>query len=257
MAGGWNPKHYLQFGDERTRPAIDLCCRIEIDAPGSVVDLGCGPGNSTAVLRNRWPDARVTGIDSSSEMIEAARAACPEGDWVLADIATWTPDRSFDVVFSNATLQWVPDHAPLVERLFGHVATDGALAFQIPAETYAHVRTLIHEIARDPAWYARMTRPLTILTMEPPAFYYDRLAPLARSVDLWQTEYMHVMDSQAAIVDWISSTGLRPFLRALDTESERARFLEKLHKRVAESYEVRPDGKVLLPFKRIFVIAYK
>lgn len=257
MSGSWNPGQYLRFSDERTRPAIDLCSHIEIESPRLVVDLGCGPGNSTAVLRRRWPRARITGVDNSPEMIAAARAACPDGEWVLNDLATWTPDHAFDVVFSNATLQWVPDHAPLVERLFGYVTEKGALAFQIPAETYAHVRTLIHEIAADPAWCVRMARPLTVLTMEPAAFYYDRLAPLARSMDVWETEYLHVMDSPAAIVDWISSTGLRPFLRALTTESERTRFLARLRRRVAESYDIRPDGKVLLPFKRIFVIAYK
>jgi trans-aconitate 2-methyltransferase len=252
----WRPDHYLRFGDERTRPAIDLLARIQVESPGTVVDLGCGPGNSTAVLSRRWPDARVIGVDNSPAMIDAARAERPDREWVLADIATWSPEDPVDVMFSNAALQWVPDHGPLVERLFGCVAPRGALAFQIPSTTYALVRVLIHEIARTGDWAPRMAAPLTLLTMESPAFYYDHLAPLARSLDVWETEYLHVMESPDAIVDFISSTGLRPFLQALDTEAERQEFVARLLGRVRESYEVRPDGRVLYPFRRTFVVAY-
>jgi trans-aconitate 2-methyltransferase len=257
MTDTWDPDRYLQFGDERTRPAVDLVSRIRLDAPRSIVDLGCGPGNSTQVLKRRWPDARVVGIDSSPEMIEAACKADPDGEWVLADLQHWCPREQVDLVFSNATLQWVPDHEGLVTHLFGQVAAGGALAFQIPCRTYALVRTLIHEVAHDRAWASRMARPLGLLTMEPVTFYYDRLAPLARSVDAWETEYLHVLQSHAAVVDWIAATGLRPFLQALDTEEERRLFVALLTKRVSESYEVRPDGRVLLPFRRMFVIAYK
>ncbi|MBN1319230.1 MAG: methyltransferase domain-containing protein [Thermoleophilia bacterium] len=252
----WNPDHYLLFSDERTRPAVDLAARVQVDSPRALVDLGCGPGNSTEVLRRRWPGARAVGVDNSPEMIEAAWAACPDGEWVLSGIERWVPEGRFDVAFSNAALQWVPDHGPLAERLFGYVAAGGALAFQIPSERYSLVRTLIHTIAQDPAWAARMTRPLSLLTMEAPAFYYDHLAPLARSLDIWETEYQHVLESHQAIVDWISSTGLRPFLQALDTEDERGRFVDRLLERVRESYETRADGKVLYPFRRTFVIAY-
>jgi trans-aconitate 2-methyltransferase len=246
----------MKYGDERTRPSLDLAARIRVEKPRTVVDLGCGPGNSTAVLRDRWPSARVVGADNSAEMIAAARAAYPDHEWLLSSIEEWAPDERYDVVFSNAALQWVPDHGPLVVRLMGRVADGGALAFQIPSRDFALVRTLIHEIAADDAWAARMDGPLAELTMHPPAFYYDQLATLARSLDIWETEYQHVMDSHAAIVEWISSTGLRPFLAALDTEAERDRFVTMLHARVAESYETRVDGKVLFPFKRTFVIAY-
>lgn len=253
---GWNPSEYLRFGDERTRPAIDLASRIAVDLPASVVDLGCGPGNSTSVLSQRWPQARVLGLDGSAEMIAVASAGCPEGEWLVSDIAQWNPEVPFDVVFSNAALQWLPHHGPLVERLFGFVAPGGALAFQIPSATYAEVRSLIHEIAREEAWASRMQRPLGVLTMEPPDFYYDRLAPQARSVDIWETEYVHVMESHSAIVDWIASTGLRPFLEALDSDGERNEFVADLRARVACSYPVQRDGRVLFPFRRTFVIAY-
>jgi trans-aconitate 2-methyltransferase len=189
-------------------------------------------------------------------MIEAACADDPGAEWILSRIEEWAPERPFDVVFSNAALQWVPDHGPLIERLFGSVSRGGALAFQIPSATYALLRTLIHEVAREGEWASRMAGPLTALTIESLPFYYDHLAQVARSVDAWETEYLHVMESHSAIVDWISSTGLRPFLRALDTESERREFVARLLQRIRVSYDVRPDGRVLFPFRRTFVIAY-
>lgn len=252
----WDADHYLQFRDERTRPAADLVARIALQDPTSIVDLGCGPGNSTQVLRNRWPTARVVGIDNSPEMIERARNAHPDREWELGDIATWSPAEPFDLVFSNAALQWLGDHATLVRRLFAHVAPAGALAFQVPSDPYALVRTYIDEIADDPAWRERMAGPRSALTMEPPAVYYDALAESARSIDLWETEYHHVMESPRAIVDWISSTGLRPFLDALDPD-ERVAFVRRLTARVEAGYPVRADGRVLFPFRRLFVIAYR
>jgi trans-aconitate 2-methyltransferase len=252
----WSPDHYLRYADERTRPALDLAARIALESPARVIDLGCGPGNSTAVLKRRWPSAHVAGLDSSADMIARAREGHPDWEWVQSTIQDWRPARRFDLVFSNAALQWLPDHGPLVELLFGHVAPGGALAFQIPSAMFATVRTLIHEIAHDPAWVSRMTGPLAALTMESPAFYYDHLVSRARALDLWETEYLHVMASHTDIIDWMSSTGLRPFLHALPSDDQREAFLTKLRARVAESYEVRRDGKVLFPFRRTFVIAY-
>lgn len=256
IMGAWNPEAYLKFEDERTRPSHDLIARIRIDDPTSAVDLGCGPGNSTQALLRRWPEARVTGIDSSPDMIEAARTAYPDQDWVLADIETWTSDARFDLVFSNAALQWVTGHEALLGRLFEMVAPDGALAFQMPSDAYAKVRALIHEVADDPAWAERMGDARRALTMEPPQVYYDVLAPIARAIDMWETEYYHLMESPAAIVEWISSTGLRPFLDALEADEERRRFVSTLEARVAESYGRRSDGRVLFPFRRLFFIAY-
>lgn len=253
----WNPGEYMRFGDERTRPSVDLAARIAIDSPARVIDLGCGPGNSTRVLRARWPQAQIIGLDSSSDMIEAARADEPDQEWVVADIEGWSAGEPFDVMFSNAALQWVPDHGPLVERLLENVTHGGALAFQIPSAAYATVRTLIHDVALGGPWASRMAGPLGALTMEAPGFYYDHLAPLSRSVDIWETEYFHVMDSAPAIVDWIASTGLRPFLAVLESESEQEAFLADLHARVARAYPRQRDGRVLFPFKRTFVVAYR
>lgn len=253
----WDPREYMRFGDERTRPSLDLVSRIAVQNPLSVIDLGCGPGNSTRALQQRWPSARVTGLDSSAQMIAAARTEHPDGEWIHSAIQDWRPSAVFDVVFSNAALQWLPDHGPLVARLFGHVSPGGALAFQIPSPDYALLRTLIHEVALDGPWVHRMAAPLGELTMESPSFYYDHLAPAARALDIWVTEYFHVMDSPSAIVDWIASTGLRPFLDVLESDDESDQFVMRLSERVSQSYSTRADGRVLFPFKRTFVIAYR
>lgn len=253
----WSPSDYMRFGDERTRPSIDLASRIAVERPASVIDLGCGPGNSTRVLRQRWPEAHVVGLDSSSEMIDAARREEPLEEWLVSGIEDWVPAAPFDVVFSNAALQWLPNHCALVERLFEAVAPGGALAFQIPSATFAAVRELIHAIALDGPWTSRMGGPLGELTMEAPSVYYDCLSPRARSIDLWETEYFHVMDSAPAIVDWIASTGLRPFLAALESEEETRAFVTRLNEMVRETYLPQRDGRVLFPFKRTFLIAYR
>ncbi len=255
--GAWSPGEYLRFADERTRPSVDLASRIAVERPESVIDLGCGPGNSTRVLRERWPDAHIIGLDSSAQMIDAARDEEPHEEWVVSAIEEWMPEAPFDVVFSNAALQWLPDHPALVERLFESVAPEGALGFQIPSASFAAVRGLIHAIALDGPWTPRMDGPLGELTMESPSVYYDCLSPHARAVDIWETEYHHVMDSAPAIVDWIASTGLRPFLAVLESDAETQLFLARLNEMVRETYVPQQDGRVLFPFKRTFVIAYR
>jgi trans-aconitate 2-methyltransferase len=253
----WNAEHYLKFGDERTRAAVDLAARVRLPSPDTIVDLGCGPGNSSEVLRRRWPKADFVGVDSSPEMIAAARQRFPDLEWQLADLAEWSPPQSYDLVFSNAALQWVPDHGPLMRRLIRETAMGGALAFQIPSGTFAEVRNLIHEISHDPKWNDRMSSARSALTMEDPSFYYDALAQDSTDLDIWESEYHHVMESTDAVVDWIASTGLRPFWAALRDETEREEFVNELKGRVALSYEVRADGRVLFPFRRTFVIAYR
>ena len=252
----WDANHYLRFSDERTRPSIDLVAPIAIDSPQTIVDLGCGPGNSTQVLRRRWPQADILGIDNSAQMIASARETYPGQRWLEADIATWEPESRVEIVFSNAALQWLNNHEELIPRLFRHVAPGGAFAVQIPSSTYATVRILIHEIADDPQWSDRMESAKNSLTMESPATYYDLLAPDAAHMDVWETEYMHVVPNSDAVVDFISSTGLRPFLDVL-TEPEKAEFTQRLRRAVAAAYPERSDGNVLHPFRRTFVIAYK
>lgn len=253
----WDATHYLKYGTERTRAAADLAARINLEHPSRIADLGCGPGNSTQVLRSRWPDADIRGIDHSREMIDAATDSFPDQTWIVADAATWTADHPMNLVYSNAALQWLSDHDVLIPHVMANVAAGGALAFQIPSSTFAAVRTHIHEISHNPAWTKRMEIPRSALTMQPPSFYYDVLVDQASTLDIWETEYQHVMESKASIIDWIASTGLRPFLAALDSENERNSFLKELSHRVDESYETRADGRVLFPFRRTFVIAYR
>jgi trans-aconitate 2-methyltransferase len=253
----WNAEHYLKYGDERTRPAADLAARIRIDRPVAIADLGCGPGNSTRILRDRWPQAEIIGIDNSRQMIEAAKRTYPDQTWLLADVSQWTSSGPVDLIYSNAALQWLPHHGVLLPRLLGMAAAGGALAFQIPSGTYATVRTLIHDVSNLPAWSERMNAPRNALTIQSPAFYYDALVKISTELDIWETEYCHVLESPAAVVDWISSTGLRPFLAALDTDAQRHEFTSELHQRVRDAYHVRADGKVLCPFRRTFVIAYR
>lgn len=251
----WDADLYMRFGEERTRPAVDLASRIDVRDPDRVIDLGCGPGNSTQVLHARWLDADITGLDSSAEMIAKARAEYPDQGFVLGDIAAWSPDARYDVVFSNAALQWVPGHDRLVVHLLEQVAEGGALAFQIPRHTDSPLHRAILEIADDPAWRDRLHEARGALTIEDPAFYYDALAGCASAIDIWETEYHHVMDGPAAIVEWISSTGLRPFLSTLADDAQRERFMAMLTERASRDYPPRADGNVLFPFNRLFVVA--
>ena len=253
----WDADRYLQFADERTQPAIDLVGRIALRDPARIVDLGCGPGNSTAVLRRRWPAAAIVGLDNSPAMIAAAAREYPAGTWVQADLATWVADAPFDLVFANATLQWLPDHDTLFPRLLGQVAPGGALAVQMPARLYARVQQLLLDVAADPAWRDRLAAARDALAVGPPGFYYDLLRPLAARLDLWETEYVHAMTSHAAIVDWVRGTRLRTFLAALADEAEQRRFEERLLAAVAAGYPPQRDGRFLFPFRRLFLIAYR
>ncbi len=253
----WDADLYLRFANERTQPAIDLLARVALAAPARVIDLGCGPGNSTALLRGRWPAATVTGLDSSPQMIAAARADHPGGEWVLGDITTWTADPPYDLVFSNATLQWLPEHATLYPHIFAQVAPGGALATQIPVFHAMPVQRALLGVAADPVWHDRLKPAFRSLVAESPGCYYDALRPLASHIDLWETEYHHLLASTDAIVEWISGTRLRPYLEALADDAERGEFLTRLRAAVAAIYTPQRDGKVLFPFRRLFVVAYR
>lgn len=245
----WDPNLYLEFDAQRTQPSIDLVSRIALDQPAAIVDLGCGPGNSTAVLARRWPHARIVGVDHSAEMLERARAEHPGLCWVLEDIARWTPAAPCDLVFTNAALQWVPGHRDLLPRLLAFLRPGGALAMQIPYHLHSRVHRIIEETA---ARFGCLHSVFEILT---PGEYYDILASRARRLDLWTTDYIHIVESPAAIVRWMQGTGLRPYLEPLD-EAARAAFLAAFEQSVAERYPAQQDGRVLFPFPRLFDIAY-
>jgi trans-aconitate 2-methyltransferase len=244
----WDPQLYLEFDAERTQAAIDLVSRIPLARPGEIADLGCGPGNSTAVLARRWPDARITGVDHSAEMLERAASRPNAVHWVRQDIACWDPDEQFDLVFSNAALQWVPRHPDLLPRLMRRVRAGGVFAMQIPYHLHSRVHALIEETA------GRFACRRHVFEIRSPEEYYDILAPHARRVDAWITEYLHVMEDAASIVRWMRGTGLRPYLEGL-AGSDQAAFLETLGLAIAREYPRRVDGRVLFPFARLFLIA--
>lgn len=253
----WDGELYLTFAVERTRPAEELAARVAVEAPARVADLGCGPGNSTAVLARRWPAAALTGIDRSEAMLAFAQTAHPQWTWIAGDISTWRAGEPFDVVFSNAALQWVPDHARQFPRLLTQVAPGGALAVQLPANLDAPAHVLMRDLAASPAWRDWFPEAPRGWHVEPAEQYYDMLAGAASHLDIWTTEYLHVLDDVDAIVDWYRGTGLRPWLEALPDDIRRRRFLSEYRARLAASFMPRPGGRVLLPFRRLFIIAYR
>jgi len=257
MAHEWDAGQYARFLDARTLPAIDLLSRIAaVAAPGRVVDLGCGPGNSTAILKERWPAAAVTGIDSSANLLDAARRDHPTIAFEQGDIAGWAPSEKFDVVFANASLQWVGDHAHLVPRLFDRVAAGGVLAVQMPRNHDFATHRLMRQVAAEAPWRDRLAGAREPSPVESPEFYSDLLAPRAAAFTLWETNYIQIMDGVGAIIAWLHGTGLRPFLARL-TEAERPVFLERYAALLAEEYKPQADGKILLPYPRLFFIATK
>lgn len=249
----WDPSLYLTFDDERTRPAGDLLARVPLAAPARIVDLGCGPGNSTAKLAARFPQARITGVDTDPAMLERAGRTDIPADWVRADIASYTPPPGTDLIYSNAALHWLDDHETLFPRLMTALGPGGVLAVQMPNNFAAPSHTILRDLTAQPRWTQGQDRHRSIGT---PAFYYALLAPLSAGVDLWQTEYLHVLNGPDPVLTWIGGSALRPVLDALP-ESERAPFKAACAARLAEAYPERPDGRTLFPFKRLFMIAVR
>ena len=251
---GWNPVLYTRFEAERTRPARDLLAQVPLATAAAATDLGCGPGNSTELLVQRFPGATVTGIDSSPAMLAKAQERLPSCRFAEADIATWQPDAAQDLIYANAALHWVPDHAALIPRLFGFLAPGGVLAVQVPDNRDEPSHRLMREVAAAGPWADRLASAGERLGVLPAPAYYDLLAAAGAETDLWRTVYHHRMDGAAAIVDWVRSTGLQPFLAPLD-EAGRAAFLMRYQAAVSEAYGVRADGKRLLLFPRLFLVA--
>ncbi|HEX3156422.1 MAG TPA: methyltransferase domain-containing protein, partial [Candidatus Angelobacter sp.] len=204
----------MKYVDERTRPATDLIAQIHLQSPGRIVDLGCGPGNSTEQLRHRWPKAAITGVDNSPEMLAQAKAKHPDWQWVPGDIETWNPEPAVDLIFSNAAFHWVAGHATLFRRMINAVVQGGALAVQMPNNFHSATHTIMQEVAAngDRRWGKTLDIAARTFSVQPSAFYYDVLRKHASSVDIWETEYQHVMDGPRAIFDWIRGTGMRPYL---------------------------------------------
>lgn len=252
----WDPGQYLRYADERGRPFVDLVSRIRSEAR-TVVDLGCGPGQLTPVLRQRWPEAHIHGLDSSVEMITRAQAEStdPLTDYSVADATAWEPKEPVDVLVSNAMLQWIPSHVDLLLPWSEHIAPGGALAFQLPGNFGAPSHRLLWEVAGHSA-YAPFTRDLgpRAGTLEP-ADYLARLSRPGWSVDVWETTYLHVLQGQDPVFEWISATGARPVLLALP-QDVRPQFEADYKAALRRAYPRQAAGTVL-PFRRIFVVAHR
>ena len=257
MAGsedaGWDPDRYLEFGDERARPFADLLARVDARRPRTVVDLGCGPGQLTRTLPQRWPEAHVLGVDSSPEMIARASAyAGPRLEFRLGDLATWEPAAPVDVVVSNAALQWVPDHREVLPRLVAALAPGGWLAFQVPGNFEAPSHVLLRDLAgQEP--YVSVTSGVRHPASAEPQDYLDDLASHGCRVDAWETTYVHVLSGPDPVFRWVSGTGARPVLQSLP-EPLRGQFEQTYQQRLREAYPERPWGTALA-FRRIFVVA--
>jgi trans-aconitate 2-methyltransferase len=250
----WQPERYLAFADERTRPAHDLLARVALVDAERIADLGCGPGNSTALLAQRWPNAAIIGIDSSPEMLVQARASGVQAIWVQADIAAWTPDRPLDLIYSNAALHWLDDHATLLPRLLNQVPETGVLAVQMPRNFAAPSHALLRETARSGPWADRLTGILDRKPVAAPEWYYELLAPQAQTLDIWETEYLHVLEGDDPVLSWTRGTALRPIRHALEAEQYDA-FEAAYAARLRAAYPRRADGRTLFPFRRLFIVA--
>jgi trans-aconitate 2-methyltransferase len=265
----WDPAQYLKYADERGRPYFDLLARVFADRPRCVVDLGCGPGNLTATLLDRWPSAQIQGIDSSPEMIERARSlahdiAAQEHDpgegrlsFALGDVRTWTPNRPVDVLVSNATLQWVPGHLDLLPAWVEHLSPGGWLAVQVPGNFASPSHQVLFELATQEPWVRHLTRPVSQRPSAPdPVGYLDVLSTSGCRVDAWETTYLHVLEGDDAVFEWLKGTGARPVLQALPDDL-RPGFEDAYRALLRAAYPRHESGYTVLPYRRVFAVAQR
>ncbi|WP_405141869.1 trans-aconitate 2-methyltransferase [Sphaerisporangium sp. NBC_01403] len=247
----WDPTVYGRYADERARPFFELVGRVRAENPGLVVDLGCGTGELTAELARRWPGASVHGVDSSPAMI----AKAPEGPaFSVGDVRSWRPERPVDVIVSNALLQWVPEHRELLPRWAGHLTPGGWLAFQVPGNFDAPSHAIVRRICRTPAWEGELGDLVRYDPVDGPEGYLALLAGAGCEVDAWETTYVHLLQGENAVLNWIMGTALRPMLDRLGPGDRREAFLADCARELAEAYPREPYGTAF-PFRRVFVVA--
>ena len=251
----WNPEMYLKFSKERTQPSVDLVSRIDYNKPDSIIDIGCGSGNSTQVLYQKWPDSYIIGVDNSPAMIKRATEDYPDQKWFLFDAGKENMDRKFDIVFSNATIQWIPNHDELIKRFSGLLNQQGILAIQIPLFFDMPVSKSIAEVGNQPKWQYASNGIKELFTIHNEGYYYNLLSKYFNTIDIWVTDYFHIMDSQTSILDMIRTTGLKPYLERITDNKEKQEFENQVLIKIKQEYPSQSDGKVLFPFKRLFFVA--
>lgn len=253
----WSSAQYLKFKAQRTQPAIDLAARIALEEPEEIIDIGCGPGNSTAVLRNRFSKAHIVGCDSSPDMIAAAKSAYPDLDFMLAEVPSGLngPEGRFDVVFSNACIQWIPRHDELLPALMRLLKKDGVLAVQIPMNYDEPIHRIIGELAESGEWREKLGCPRVFHTLSQ-SEYFDLLGEISSDFEIWQTTYCHRMPSHDSIMEWYKGTGLRPYIDALG-ETDAQDFLCEVKERVRQEYPIQKNGEIIFRFPRFFFLARK
>ena len=258
MTQTWNPDVYLRYQGYRARPALDLIAQIELATDGPIVDLGCGPGNVTQVLRETWPNRPVTGVDLSKDMLAKAQSAYADGsvDWQQGDIATWRAATPPALLFSNAALHWVQNLERVIPRLAEHVQSQGCFAYQIPVTYDSAYQHCIRATVQSDRWKAKLGNVWMYKDPPGPAAMYDLLSPMCTSVDIWETDYHHVLEGENPVLEWIKGTGLTPYLTVLN-EVEQAEFIADYGAQVLQAYPKQGDGSTLFLMSRIFVVARK
>ncbi|MFL6799200.1 MAG: trans-aconitate 2-methyltransferase [Xanthobacteraceae bacterium] len=257
MAEDWSARQYLRFEDERTRPPRDLLAQVPLTDPSLVVDLGCGPGNSTELLIARYPQAEVIGLDSSPDMLRQARERLPKYTFLEGDLIQWEPGPRTNLLFANAVFQWVPEHPKVLRRLLQSLPAGGVLAVQMPDNTMEPALVAMEEVARAGPWAEVLAAANAARNDLPsPSEYYDLLRPHCSQLDIWHTVYNHVMNGASGIVEWFKGSALRPFLAPLAGDM-RNDFTAEFTARIARAYPARYDGKALLRFPRLFIVAVR
>ncbi len=253
----WSASQYTKFENERNRPITDLLSHISLHGVNKAIDIGCGPGNSTQLLQAKFPAATVSGIDSSADMIAAAKKRMPDVAFDVADITHWNDNEFYDLIFANAVLQWVPDHVSLFPKFISKLNKGGTLAVQMPDNFEEPTHRLMREIAAEGLWKDKLLKASKRVAREGAEWYYTNLKDKVTTLDIWRTTYFHPLQGGAkAIVEWLKGTGLRPYLNALN-DSEQLQFINKYEEELSKAYHIFDDGTVLLPFPRLFIIAVR
>lgn len=253
----WNPDLYLKFGKERIQPSIDLVSRIEFKNPSTIIDIGCGPGNSTQILYQRWPDCKILGVDNSEAMIKKAKHDYPSQEWKLVDAEKDVISGKYDIVFSNATIQWIHDHFNLFKRLKNNLNENGVLGIQLPLFFDMPLGKSIVQISKDKKWSDLTESVNDLFTIHNSSEYYDMLSEIFPTFEIWETDYIHKMESHISILEMIRSTGLKPYLDRLESKIDKIEFENKVLEDIKNEYTEQRDGKVLFLFKRLFITATK